>query len=123
MRWQRRARAACFFGAGMRSFVSAIWQPAADLYRTTTGWLAKFDVAGVRPEDVRVHVQGQRLTVQGIRRDWSIEEGYYYHSMEIAYSEFERHIDFPTSLENAHITTDYQDGMLLVRIQTEEGRP
>ncbi len=121
MRWQRRPRLACFFGAGARSFLSAIWQPAVDIYRTTTGWVAKFDLAGIRPEDIRIEVQGQRLTVQGIRRDWLVEEGLFYHSMEIAYSEFERTIDFPVNLEQAHITKEYQAGMLLVRIETEEG--
>ncbi len=123
MRWQRRPRLACFFGAGMRSFLSCLWQPAVDLYRTRTGWLAKFDLAGVQREDIRVQAHGHTLIVQGVRRDSSVEEGQHYHSMEIAYSEFERQIDFPVSLDNARITTDYQAGMLLVRIQTEEGKP
>jgi HSP20 family protein len=120
---QRWSRTACIFGPGARSFLGVMWEPAADLYRTHTGWLAKFDLAGIKPEDVRVQVQGQRLTVRGVRRDYVIEEGCCYHSMEIAYSEFERSIDFPMSLDKARITTDYQAGMLLVRIQMEKERP
>jgi HSP20 family molecular chaperone IbpA len=43
--------------------------------------------------------------------------------LEIAYSKFERQVEFPMSLEDARITTEYQAGMLLVRIQTEGERP
>jgi HSP20 family protein len=120
---QRWSTSACIFGEGARSFLGALWQPAADLYRTNNGWLAKFDLAGIKPEDVRIQIQGPRLTVHGVRRDWLIEEGCCYHSMEIAYSEFERSVDFPASLDRARITTDYQAGMLLVRIQMEKDRP
>jgi HSP20 family molecular chaperone IbpA len=86
------------------------------------GWLAKFDLAGVRPEDIRLEVQGHTLRVQGTRRDCTLEEGCHHHRLEIAYSEFERQVEFPISLEQARITTEYQAGMVLVRIQTEGER-
>ena len=37
-------------------------------------------------------------------------------------AQFERQVEFPISLEQARITTEYQAGMLLVHIQTEEER-
>ncbi|HLN32580.1 MAG TPA: Hsp20/alpha crystallin family protein [Gemmataceae bacterium] len=120
---EKSSRRACLFTAGARSFLEAAWRPAADIYRTKTGWLAKFDLAGIRLEDIRLQACGSRLTLQGVRRDWAIEKGHCYHSMEISYSEFERHIEFPVDLENALISTEYEAGMLLVRIQTEEERP
>jgi HSP20 family protein len=106
-----------------RSFAPVGWRPAVDVYRTRTGWLAKFDLAGVRPEDIQLHVEGTRLSVQGIRRDCEMEADCCYHRLEIAYSQFERQVEFPVSLDEAHITTEYQAGMLLVRIQTEGERP
>jgi len=109
-----------FFSTAAGSFHEAYWQPAVDIYRMRGGWLVKFDLAGVRPEDIRVQVEEQHLSVQGVRRDWVIEEGYCYESMEIAYSSFARRIEFPVDLEKASITTEYQLGMLLVRIKTEE---
>jgi HSP20 family protein len=104
-------------------FVGAGWRPAADVYRTATGWLAKFDLAGVRSEDIRLEVEGCTLRVQGIRRDYAVEQGCHYHRLEIAYSQFERQIDFPMNLEQASLTTEYQAGMLLVRIQTQGEAP
>jgi HSP20 family protein len=99
------------------------WQPAADVYRTATGWLVKFDLAGIRLEDIRLEASGQQLRLSGVRRDCRREAGCHYHSLEIAYSEFGRDIQFPTDLEHARITTEYEAGMLLVRIQSNGERP
>ena len=71
------------------------WQPPVDVYRSPRGWLLKFDLAGVRPEDVQVRIAGSRVTVSGVRRDWILEQGYSYHSMEISYNRFERVIELP----------------------------
>jgi HSP20 family protein len=87
------------------------------VYCTRTGWLVKFDLAGVRPEDVRLAVSGGRLLLSGIRRDWCIEDGCNYYRMEIAYSNFARGIELPVNLEAAELTTEFQEGMLLVRIK------
>lgn len=122
--WRRqRTKATCLFLPAAAAFAEVDWRPAVDVYRTRTGWLAKFDLAGVRPEDIRLLVEGSTLCVQGIRRDIALEEDCWYHCLEIAYSQFERRIEFPTSVEQACITTEYQAGMLLVRIQTEGERP
>jgi len=95
------------------------WQPSVDVYRTRSGWLVKFDLAGVRPEDVVLKAQGSRLLVQGRRRDCSLEEGCRHYRMEIAYSQFERSLELPCNLQHATLATDYRDGMLLVSIQPE----
>ena len=118
-----RSEVALLFLPAAADFADVGWRPAVDVYRTRKGWLAKFDLAGVRPEDIRLQVEGRTLRVQGIRRDFEVEEDCCYQRLEIAYSEFERQIDFPGSLEQADITTEYQAGMLLVRIRTEGERP
>jgi HSP20 family protein len=91
----------------------------ADVYRTRRGWLLKFDLAGVRPEDVTLRVQGCRITVAGTRRDCSFEEGSRTYSMEIAYNRFERTIELPCDLENPEVGLEFRDGILLVRVDTE----
>ncbi len=98
---------------------TAGWQPPTDVYRTGRGWLIKFDLAGVRPEDIELSVAGHRLIVRGARRDWCREEGCRHYRMEITYSRFERSVELPTDLQCARITTEYQFGLLLVHIQLE----
>jgi HSP20 family protein len=98
---------------------AAPWQPLIDVYRTRDGWLVKVDLAGVRLEDIDVSVQGTRLCIRGIRRDWTLEEGCCHYRLEISYSRFERTIDLPENLERAGVTSEYRDGMLLVHIRNE----
>ena len=106
--------------AGMTS--EAAWQPPADIYRTAQGWLVKFDLAGIKADEIQVTAKGNQLTVSGSRRDWSLEEECRCYQMEIAYSHFERTLGMPCDLERAHITAEYRDGMLLVRIRPEGER-
>lgn len=96
----------------------AAWRPAADLFRCDCGWLAKFDLAGVRPEAIDVCVQGSKITVSGERRDCRVYEHQEAHLMEIAYSRFERSIELPEQIGQAEIRTEYRDGMLLVHVLT-----
>ena len=100
-------------------FREVSWRPAVDVYQTRRGWLLKFDLAGVRPDDIRLTADGRRLSVSGVRRDCFREDDCCFHRMEIAYSPFERTLELPCNLESARITTEYQYGMLLVRIETE----
>ena len=96
-------------------FSPAAWNPSADVYRAPWGWLVKFDLAGVRLEDVRLTVRGSQMSVSGTRRDSQAEEGCCHYRLEIAYSRFERTLEFPCSLEGARIGTELREGMLLVR--------
>src|SRR5262249_30592203 len=98
---------------------TAPWRPLVDVYRTRDGWLGKADLARVRPEALEVSVHGTRLPVRGVRRDCTLEEGCCHYRLEISYSRFERTIDLPENLERAGITSEYHDGMLLVRIRNE----
>jgi HSP20 family protein len=100
-------------------YESAVWQPRCDVYRSRRGWLLKFELAGVRPEDIELSVIGRRLVLRGVRRDWTVEEGGNWYSMEIAYNRFERTVDLPDEVEHTDITSEFRDGMLLVCLRTE----
>jgi HSP20 family protein len=99
----------------------ADWQPAVDIYKTHNGWILKFDLAGVRLEDVHAHVYANKVTVHGVRRDWMLDDGGCHHySMEINYCRFERTVELPQDLSDALFRLDYRDGILLVRIARRE---
>ncbi|MGE3536172.1 MAG: Hsp20/alpha crystallin family protein [Candidatus Tectimicrobiota bacterium] len=95
---------------------STAWLPPLDLYRTPNGWVVKLELAGVRLQDVAITVHGSQMRVAGVRRDWQVEAGWRHQSMEIAYNRFERTVTLPCDLEQAHITADYRDGMLLLQV-------
>jgi HSP20 family protein len=114
-----RLMRALFLPAG--SALEAPWRPAADVYRTPDGWAVKFELAGVRAEDIDLEVSGRILCLRGTRRDCA-PPGSQIHLMEIAYSRFERTLTLPCDLDKADIQTSYRDGLLLVTIRKGGGQ-
>jgi HSP20 family protein len=100
------------------SYEPAAWQPRCDVYRAPRGWLLKFELAGVRPEDIELSLVGHRLILRGMRRDGTVEAGGNWYSLEIAYNRFERAIDLPADVEHSDISSEYRDGMLLVCLKS-----
>lgn len=96
-----------------------LWCPAADVYSTTDGWIVKVDLAGIRPEDIKITIDGRVLRISGSRRDGICGEGVSHYQLEITYSRFEKMIQFPRSIEHASIARDYHDGLLILRLQGE----
>lgn len=92
------------------------WQPAADVFETEDGWGIKFDLSGVRPDEVQIHVSGRRLTLSGVRRDHAQQASVRYYRMEISYNSFQRTIELPSEVDPERVVTDFQHGMLLVRL-------
>lgn len=93
------------------------WQPAVDIYRSTDGWILKVDLAGVRLDDVHVHLGKRTVSISGVRRDGMMEDsGCQHYSMEISYSRFHRTIELPEDIQTARVAVDYRDGILYVRI-------
>jgi HSP20 family protein len=103
-----------FVGARVASQLA--WQPAVDVYRCADGWLIKFELAGVRQEDVRVESNSRGVTISGVRRDAQDFEWKEIHLMEIAYSRFERSVQLPESVENMQLIVEYRNGMMYVRV-------
>ena len=99
-----------------------LWCPAADVYRTKDGWIVKVDLAGIKPSDVQVTVDGNILRLSGSRRDGTCGEGVSHYQLEITYSRFEKMIQFPRSIEHVHIERDYSDGLLTLRLREEQGQ-
>src|SRR5213592_4914886 len=99
-----------------------LWCPAADVYRTSEGWIVKVDLAGVKPQDVEVIIDGDLLRISGSRRDGTCGEGVSHYQLEITYSRFEKMIQFPRSIEHASLDRDYRDGLLILRLHLQEER-
>jgi HSP20 family protein len=112
-----RSRRLSVFFVDASNEVGQEWAPACDIYETTGGWLLKFELAGVRLEDIRVQRWMSRITVFGIRRDLTQKEVTGCLSMEIAYNQFERVIEMPCDLGTCDMSIEYTDGLLLIRIK------
>ena len=108
---------------GVTNWGEAAWRPPVDVYRSRGGWLVKLELAGVQPRDVEVQVDPPWLIVRGVRRDSTPSRTQKVYSMEIAYNRFERRLELPGDLAGTRITTEYRDGMMLIRLETEVTAP
>lgn len=96
------------------------WEPSVDVYQTPWGWILKVELAGIRLDDMNVHISKRAVTVSGVRRDYMVETGCSHYSMEITYSHFHRTVELPEDLTGAPVRLDYRDGILFVRIRTRK---
>jgi HSP20 family protein len=104
------------FGGAIARSDEAFWRPAADVYRTRTGWLIKYELAGVAADDIEVTVLGSCITIRGMRRDWQLEDGARHYSMEISYNRFERTLELPCDLSGVEVEIQGREGILLLRL-------
>ncbi|HLE64068.1 MAG TPA: Hsp20/alpha crystallin family protein, partial [Pyrinomonadaceae bacterium] len=89
-----------------------LWNPAADVYKTSEGWVVKVDLAGICSDELQIDVSGSNLHIHGCRRDTFYREDFRYQQMEITYSRFEKTVQFPCIIESASLDRDYRDGFL-----------
>lgn len=97
-----------------------MWYPAADVYKSTEGWMVKIELAGVSAEDVEIEIEGDSLYIAGTRRDTTCSHGGTYRQMEITYSRFEKTLRFPASIEGASIEHNFDNGLLIIRLRKGE---
>lgn len=109
-----------FWLSAARAFQQTHWQPSVDAFRTAQGWLLKYELAGVLPDEVQLSVSGRQVVLRGVRRDVRVDERQQSYCMEISYNQFERVLELPCDLSDMHVTSDYRDGMLIVRLTCKE---
>jgi HSP20 family protein len=97
-----------------------LWNPAADVYRSSDGWVVKVDLAGICSDELEIEISDSILSIRGCRRDTHYREGFVYHQMEITYSRFEKSIQFPAPIDGASIRQDYSDGFLIINVRREQ---
>ena len=76
----------------------------------------RFEVAGVRGEDLKVNVEGSVLRLRGVRRTPQSDAIDRLQQMEISFGPFEREISIDASFDPDRVRARLEDGFLDVRI-------
>ena len=97
-----------------------LWNPAADVYQSSDGWMVKIDLAGICSDELEIQISDSMMRISGCRRDTHYREGFVFHQMEITYSRFEKTIQFPAPIEGASLKRDYSDGFLIINLHRGE---
>jgi HSP20 family protein len=109
------------YGEGL----SRSWVPAVDIYETPQHEVViKAELPDMRREDIGVTFENQVLTIKGERKaDEEIVRDRF-QRLERFHGVFSRSFTLPATVDAAHISAIYKDGILTVRLpQREEAKP
>ncbi len=89
------------------------WTPDTDIYETDEGLMIIIDIAGVKKEEIQVILEGQVLTISGVRQEPAVTKKYI-HRLEIDFGHFERSFRIPLDIHIDKIEARYEEGFLYV---------
>ena len=78
-----------------RDSATAAWVPAVDVFEEPESIRIVAEVPGVSPEDVKISLEGNVLTIQGTKQQVAEERTQQVHRYERAYGAFERSFTLP----------------------------
>ncbi len=109
--------------AGQPGTSAGAWTPNTDVYIGKPGLVIKVELAGVRPADLNVVVEGSRLRVRGARADGSRTPACRFLVMEIHFGPFEVSVEVPSGYDAAGTRATYQDGFLCLEVPRSAACP
>ncbi len=87
-----------------------------DLYEEGNNLIVKASLPGVKPEEVKVDVRGDVLTISGERKQETERKETDYHLHERAYSHFERSVVLPAPIQTEKAQAVFEDGVLTLTL-------
>ena len=104
--------------------LTSAWVPACDVCEDANSVTMSVELPGVRPEDVKLTVENNVLTVRGEKKQEKRAEQDQMHRYERSYGSFERAFSLPSSVDPEHIEARYENGILEITIpKAERARP
>jgi len=100
------------------------WIPPVDVLEDKDAVQITAELPGVKPEDVKISLENNLLTIRGEKRQVAEEKSDRVHRYERSYGVFERSFMVPTTVDADHIQATYDVGVLTVRLpKVEKAKP
>lgn len=99
---------------------SASWMPLVDVFEEPELIRLVAEVPGVKPEDVKISVEGNLLTIRGTKEQVAEERADKVHRYERSYGAFERSFTLSTSIDPHKIKATYDLGVLTLTLPKAE---
>jgi HSP20 family protein len=107
-----------------RESPAAAWVPPVDVFEEADAIRIMAEVPGVKPEDVKISVEGNTLTIQGTKQQQAEERTERVHRYERTYGQFERSFTLPATVDADRIQASYESGVLTVSLpKVEKAKP
>ena len=99
------------------------WIPTADVFAKGDDLVLRYELAGVREEDIEITLTGGVLTVSGDRKSDLNEEQVQFYTRERSYGHFRRSMNLPEGVDGSKINATFDDGMLELIVTGGAGYP
>jgi HSP20 family protein len=96
------------------------WTPSVDVLRDDGNVILRADLPGIKPDEVKVTVEDDVLTVSGEHSSESEEEKGDYMRRERRYGSFSRSMSLPAGVSVEDIQSTTEDGVLEVTVPLPE---
>ena len=92
------------------------WTPAIDVVRENDHLVLRADLPGIKPEEVKIEVEDDILTVSGEHRESKVEKDKRYVRRERRYGSFSRSMTLPKGVTAKDIKARTHNGVIEVTI-------
>jgi len=100
------------------------WVPPVDVVEDQNAVQIAAELPGVKPEDVKISLENNVLTIRGEKRQAAEESTERVHRYERYYGVFERSFTVPSTVDADHIKASYDVGVLTIRLpKAERAKP
>lgn len=100
------------------------WAPTMDMYEKEDSYILRFELPGVKPEDVDISMSGDTLSIKGERKPPEGIKEEEWQASEMCYGPFARYISIPSAVNADKIVASFDNGILEIKLpKTEETRP
>ena len=103
---------------------TAAWTPVVDIFEEPELVRIVAEVPGVKPEDVKILVEANVLTIQGTKEMVAEVKAEKVHRYERTFGAFERSFTLPATVDAEHIKATYDMGVLTLALpKVEKAKP
>lgn len=105
---------------GEEGAVGTDFAPSCEISEEEKFFQLKADLPGVKKEDVKVEVNGDRLTIRAERKEEKEEKSKKRHVSEISYGSYVRSFTLPQAIDEKKVDAKFENGVLFVTVPKAE---
>jgi len=98
------------------NFTTSDFSPSCEFNEDKANYTVKFDMPGVKKEDVKIELDGNQLMVSAERREEKKSEDKKSRYSEITYGSYQRSFTLPSTVDEKKVDAKFTDGVLTVSL-------
>ena len=104
--------------------ITSTWFAPTDVSEDSSSLRITMELPGVNPDDVRLSLENNILTIRGEKKHETEEDNERVHRFERTYGMFERTFALPNTVDPENIEARYENGVLIVTLpKAERAKP